>query len=182
MNYLNLLLTLLISGQGSPDWQTREQATAALKNLLPYSLQLLEAGKGSKNPEVAVRCKTTAAEWHAWKLEEWVASHRPFPWLDMLPKSYPGRQYLIDVWVEYAQQSKDKFAKPEYSEKGTVNLANGWPYYRYACECWIKDRLHGFPADEGTLTCWDELLSAMRQHEPKWLEGWKKGTAGPLPN
>jgi hypothetical protein len=180
MDVVSLLLTLLIGGQGSPDWHTREKCTAALKDLLPHSLPHLTAAGKCKTAEVAIRSKVLAGDWHTAKLDEWIESHRPFPWIDMLPQDQLTREFLISTWVEYAQSLKPGLiTTTSYDkDKSADILMKGWPYYRLACELWVRDHLEGHPTDAGTFHYWDQLLSAMRKQEPIWLHQWKTGMAG----
>lgn len=131
---------ILILLLGSPSFEAREQAQAALCEMGGFALPYVQAHQRHPDPEIACRCSRVEEAIGAQWLADLIASSTRMPWIDALPLDHPNRKDLIS---HYLARSRKLIILP---------IQNPWPNWRLATALYLRD----LPATEA-----EDLLERM---------------------
>ena len=147
MKWASLLLALLLGNQSFP---VREASELALRGLGILVWPVLERMQ-TTDPEVRLRVeRLLLVQRTAW-LERHLAARSPLPWLDALPRDWPGRQELVDDYVVHDHNEADG----DYHDR----IA-----YREATRQFLRDRVAGGMTPRQVL----DLVASMERRYSLW--------------
>jgi hypothetical protein len=135
---------------GSDDWPTRERAGATLAALGPLAVPALQRAARSPDGEVRQRAVALLAQRRVSRVDRLTAAafarlcaagFADWPWVDSLPRDYPGRDAVIGRYLRQAREAGAACGSPDF------------PEYRQATRLLVRDRFAGgaTEADVATL-------------------------------
>ncbi len=124
---MNLFLAALLSLLGSDSWQMREAAADALVRLGPAAVLHLELAAASPDPEIRSRAERLLLPWYRAWLEQTLAQLPLLPYIDALPRDWPGRAGIIGAYV--------------FTEENEGTAEDATCPYRTATAAWLRDQI-----------------------------------------
>ena len=164
--YSHFLAAAFITDLGHEDFATREQASAALRKMLPASLpQLWQARRDGKSLERARRAEHI--------LGRFLAERRLYLAKNTLPGKYPVLPWIDPFGVLADFEAGHYLTRAQESGK-VFALYDDW---RYATRLWLYDFYAGANADQGAAV---KLLDKMVEVELSWRAANPRAALPPL--
>jgi hypothetical protein len=145
-------MQLLVHSLGDEQFAIRQRASNFLAQrleapdlLLWLALPVLEEASKHADPEIGRRAQILLDDFYA---NVGPTYYRAYPWIDMLPSSYPDRQRIVNDYLNHA--------------RALIGSHGGeWPDYRYATQLFIQQSLRSGLSRHSAQT----LLDAMVEQE-----------------
>jgi hypothetical protein len=137
---------------GSPSWQAREFAHAALQSR-PDAVPTLRAACSCKCPEIAGRSQQILS--HHWKqnADRLTAQITQWPWIDALSWGHPDRDCILSLYLEKGRKSVGWGHAPD------------WIDYSTATRLYVRDLYRGGASPETVRA----MLEQMHKNQMDWI-------------